>query len=230
MKTLGLIGGMSWESTVSYYQFINRGVNHQLGGLHSAKLCLYSVDFADIARYQHDGNWKGAADILISAAKSLEAMGAEGIVICTNTMHKVANIVQNAITIPLLHIADATGEKLKTDDVKHVGLLGTAFTMSERFYSSHLTDKFDLNVLTPTTDEQTTVHEIIYNELCKGVVCEASRNCYIEIINNLKQRGAEAIILGCTEIALLISQTDTPLPLYDTTQIHADAAVAFAIT
>ena len=164
------------------------------------------------------------------AAKSLEAMGAEGIVICTNTMHKVANIVQNAITIPLLHIADATGEKLKTDGVKHVGLLGTAFTMSERFYSSHLTDKFDLNVLTPTTDEQTTVHEIIYNELCKGVVCEASRNCYIEIINNLKQRGAEAIILGCTEIALLISQTDTPLPLYDTTQIHADAAVAFAIT
>lgn len=230
MKTLGLIGGMSWESTVSYYQFINRGVNHQLGGLHSAKLCLYSVDFADIARYQHDGNWKGAADILISAAKSLEAMGAEGIVICTNTMHKVANIVQNAITIPLLHIADATGEKLKTDGVKHVGLLGTAFTMSERFYSSHLTDKFDLNVLTPTTDEQTTVHEIIYNELCKGVVCEASRNCYIEIINNLKQRGAEAIILGCTEIALLISQTDTPLPLYDTAQIHADAAVAFAIT
>jgi len=230
MKTLGLIGGMSWESTVSYYQFINRGVNHQLGGLHSAKLCLYSVDFADIARYQHDGNWKGAADILINAAKSLEAMGAEGIVICTNTMHKVANIVQSAITIPLLHIADATGEKLKTDGVKQVGLLGTAFTMAERFYSSHLTDKFNLNVLTPTTDEQTVIHDIIYNELCKGVVSEASRNCYIEIINNLQQQGAEAVILGCTEISLLISQTDTSLPLYDTTQIHAEAAVAFAIT
>jgi aspartate racemase len=229
MKTLGLIGGMSWESSVTYYQQINRLVNQALGELHSAKLCLYSVDFNQVAHYQNTAQWHAWAQILIEAAHSLVRAGAEAIVICTNTMHKVAHLVAEAIDIPLLHIADATGLTLQKDHIKRVGLLGTAFTMEDDFYTSRLVNQFSLDVLTPSPSQRTLVHDIIYTQLCKGVICDQSRTQYIEIINDLNQRGAQGIILGCTEIGLLINQTHTEVPLYDTAAIHAQAAVAFAL-
>lgn len=229
MKTLGLIGGMSWESSVTYYQQINRLVNQALGELHSAKLCLYSVDFNQVAHYQNTAQWHACAQILIEAAHSLVRAGAEAIVICTNTMHKVAHLVAEAIDIPLLHIADATGLALQKDHIKRVGLLGTAFTMEDDFYTSRLVNQFSLDVLTPSPSQRTLVHDIIYTQLCKGVICDQSRTQYIEIINDLNQRGAQGIILGCTEIGLLINQTHTEVPLYDTAAIHAQAAVAFAL-
>jgi len=229
MKTLGLIGGMSWESSVTYYQQINRLVNQALGELHSAKLCLYSVDFNQVAHYQNTAQWHACAQILIEAAHSLVRAGAEAIVICTNTMHKVAHLVAEAIDIPLLHIADATGLALQKDHIKRVGLLGTAFTMEDDFYTSRLVNQFSLDVLTPSPSQRTLVHDIIYTQLCKGVICDQSRTHYIEIINDLNQRGAQGIILGCTEIGLLINQTHTEVPLYDTAAIHAQAAVAFAL-
>lgn len=229
MKTLGLIGGMSWQSTVSYYQAINRHVNHALGDLHSAELCLYSVDFNAIAHYQATAQWDAAAQILINAARNLVNAGAEGIVICTNTMHKVADSVAQAIDIPLLHIADATAKALQKDQITQVGLLGTAFTMEDDFYISRLENRFDIKVITPAHHERQIVHNVIYNQLCKGVICDNSRAQYIEIIQGLKQQGAQAVILGCTEIALLVNQTHTDVPLYDTTAIHAQAAVVFAL-
>ncbi|NDV90791.1 amino acid racemase [Alteromonas sp. 345S023] len=229
MKTLGLIGGMSWESSVTYYQQINRLVNQALGELHSAKLCLYSVDFNQVAHYQNTAQWHACAQILIEAAHSLVRAGAEAIVICTNTMHKVAHLVAEAIDIPLLHIADATGLALQKDHIKRVGLLGTAFTMEDDFYTSRLVNQFSLDVLTPSPSQRPLVHDIIYTQLCKGVICDQSRTQYIEIINDLNQRGAQGIILGCTEIGLLINQTHTEVPLYDTAAIHAQAAVAFAL-
>lgn len=229
MKTIGMLGGMSWESTASYYKAINESVKRQLGGLHSAKICMYSVDFAEIEKLQHQGRWDETADILSKAARGIEAGGADFLLICTNTMHKVAPQIESSLSIPLLHIADATGEKLVADGISKVGLLGTRFTMEQGFYKQRITDKFDIDVIVPNGDEQTMIHDIIYHELCLGVIEDASRRQYLEVINALHQRGAEAIILGCTEIALLVQQEDTNVPLYDTTAIHAEAAVVLAL-
>jgi aspartate racemase len=225
MKTIGLIGGMSWESTASYYQLINQGIKQQLGGLHSAKLVLVSVDFAEIEALQHQGDWQKTSIILSVAAKSLEASGADFFLICTNTMHKVASQVSDAVNIPLLHIADATGAQLLSEKMTTIGLIGTKFTMQQSFYKNRLTDKFSIDVLVPTDIEQEIIHRVIYQELCLGIVNGKSRNQYLEIIHNLTQRGAQGIILGCTEIGLLVDKNDTSCKLYDTTIIHALAAV-----
>ncbi len=229
IKTIGLLGGMSWQSTASYYKAINEGVSASLGGLHSAKICLVSVDFAEIEKRQHQSLWDETAIILSNAAKSLQLAGADCVLICTNTMHKVAPQIENAINIPLLHIADATAEKLILDGVNKVGLLGTRFTMQQDFYKARLIKQHAIDVLVPNKNEQDAIHRIIYDELCLGIVKNESKDKYLEIINRLRQRGAEAIILGCTEIALLVQQQDTQVPLYDTTQIHANAAVLFAL-
>ena len=225
MKTIGLIGGMSWESTASYYQLINQGIKQQLGGLHSAKLVLLSVDFAEIEALQHQGDWQKMADILSNAAKSLEVAGADFFLICTNTMHKVASQVASAVNIPLLHIADATGTQLVADKMTKIGLLGTKFTMQQGFYKDRLTDKYSIDVVVPTDAEQNIIHRVIYQELCLGIVNKQSREHYLEIIQNLTHRGAQGIILGCTEIGLLIDKSHTKSTLYDTTWIHAQAAV-----
>jgi len=229
MKTIGLLGGMSWESTSSYYQAINRGIQSELGGLHSAKICLYSVDFADIETLQHQGKWDETADLLTLAALSVEAGGADFLLICTNTMHKVAPQIEAKLSIPLLHIADATGEKLLKDKVKKVGLLGTKFTMEQDFYKARLKEKFAIEVLIPNEDQREIVHDVIYRELCAGVISNKSREYYLEIIADLFKQGAEAVILGCTEIALLVKPEHTQVPLYDTTDIHAAAAVEYAL-
>ncbi|WP_339723768.1 aspartate/glutamate racemase family protein [uncultured Paraglaciecola sp.] len=225
MKTIGLIGGMSWESTASYYQLINQNIKQQLGGLHSAKLVLVSVDFAEIEALQHLGDWQKTADILSDAAQSLESAGADFFLICTNTMHKVASQVSESVNIPLLHIADATGTQLVTDKMTKIGLLGTKFTMQQGFYKDRLANKFSIDVLVPTKQEQESIHRIIYQELCLGIVNQQSREQYLEIIQNLTLRGAQGIILGCTEIGLLIDKSHTESQLYDTTVIHAQAAV-----
>lgn len=229
MKTIGLIGGMSWESTTSYYSAINRGIKEQLGGLHSAQLVLYSVDFAEIETLQHQGEWDKTADILSSAAQSLQAAGADFFLICTNTMHKVADKVQSSVSIPLLHIADATAEQLIEDGISRVGLLGTKFTMEQDFYKSRLIDSFSISVDIPKSEQANKVHEVIYNELCLGKIQNSSRAAYLKIIDDLQIHGSQAVILGCTEIALLVKQADTNVPLYDTTEIHAKAAVKFAL-
>ncbi|WP_041277861.1 aspartate/glutamate racemase family protein [Desulfotalea psychrophila] len=230
MKTIGMLGGMSWESTASYYKAINEGVKAELGGLHSAKICLYSVNFDEIEKLQHEGNWQETAVILANAAQLVEAGGADFLLICTNTMHKVAPEIEAEISIPLLHIADATANKLLADGIKKVGLLGTRFTMEEDFYKSRLVDKFGIEVVVPDTDDRTIVHNIIYDELCRGIINPQSREQYISIVSGLHEQGAEAVILGCTEIALLIQQVHTPVPLYDTTEIHAAQAVQLAIS
>ena len=229
MKTIGMLGGMSWESTASYYKAINEGVKAQLGGLHSAKICLYSVNFAEIEKLQHRGNWDETALILAEAAKSVAAGGADFLLICTNTMHKVAAEIGASINIPILHIADATGTQLFADGIAKVGLLGTRFTMQQDFYKSRLINQFAIDVLVPSADEQTIIHDIIYDELCQGIIKLESRAQYLAIINNLYEQGAEAVILGCTEIALLVTQTDTHVPLYDTTAIHSAKAVELAL-
>lgn len=229
MKTIGLIGGMSWESTVSYYQAINQGIKRTLGGLHSAKLCLYSVDFDEIEKLQRQNRWDDSAILLVKAAQAVEAGGADFVLICTNTMHKVADEVQAAISIPLVHIADATAQQLVTDGIKSVGLLGTKFTMQEDFYKNRLTERFGIEVLVPTHAGQEMIHDVIYNELCLGTINNQSRQHFISVINDLYQQGAEAVILGCTEIALLVEPQHTDVPLYDTTQIHAAKAVALAL-
>lgn len=228
MKTLGLIGGMSWESTVSYYQMINRGVNAKLGGFHSAKLLLSSVDFAVIEQLQRAGDWNQMAELLNNEAQVLSQAGADAIVICTNTMHKVADDVVKDLSIPLLHIADATGTSLAANKVKKVGLLGTQFTMEQTFYTERLKSRFGIEVVVPSKHEREIVHRIIYEQLCKGVICTQSRSEYIEIIDNLASVGAEGVILGCTEISLLVQQLHTNVQLYDTTALHAAAAVDFA--
>ncbi|WP_404974161.1 aspartate/glutamate racemase family protein [Vibrio campbellii] len=225
MKTIGLIGGMSWESTAQYYQIINREVKARLGGLHSGKVCLYSVDFAEIETLQHQGRWDDTAIILAQAAKSVEAGGADFILICTNTMHKVADQIQQVVNVPLIHIADTTAEKLVSDGIKKVGLLGTRFTMEQDFYKQRLIDKFGVDVFVPGSDDQTIIHNVIYNELCKGEVRDDSRQHYLAIIEKLVEQGAEAVILGCTEIAMLVEPHHTDVKLYDTTEIHAKAAV-----
>ena len=230
MKTIGLLGGMSWESTTSYYQQINQGVKQALGGLHSAKVCLYSVDFDEIEKLQHQGDWQAIADILSKAAQSVEAGGADFLLICTNTMHEVADQISTAINIPILHIADATALTLQADGISKVGLLGTRFTMEQDFYKSRLTEHFNIEVLTPNQAQRDRIHQVIYDELCLGVVNDDARNDYLEIINDLYRDGAQAIILGCTEIALLVQPQHTEVPLYDTTAIHAQAAVAKALS
>ncbi|CAH8202300.1 aspartate/glutamate racemase family protein [Vibrio parahaemolyticus] len=230
MKTIGMLGGMSWESTASYYKAINEGVKSELGGLHSAKICLYSVNFDEIEKLQHQGSWHETASILTASAKAVEAGGADFLIICTNTMHKVANEIEANISIPILHIADATAQKLVSDGVKKVGLLGTRFTMEQDFYKQRLIEKFGIDVIVPDSAERNVVHDIIYNELCRGVIDSSSREKYLEIVASLHKQGAEAVILGCTEIALLIQQEHTSVPLYDTTEIHANAAVQLSIS
>jgi len=230
MKTIGLLGGMSWESTTTYYKLINESVKEKLGGLHSAKICLYSVDFNEIEKLQHEGNWDATAVILSDAAQKVQAGGAEFLVICTNTMHKVASQIEQSISIPILHIADATAEELMEKGIKKVGLLGTKFTMEQEFYKGRLAEKYGLEIIVPCTDDQDVVHQVIYNELCLGQVVESSRQGYLRIITSLKSEGAEAVILGCTEIALLVQQKHTSVPLFDTTTIHAKKAVELAIS
>jgi len=225
MKTIGLLGGMSWESTLSYYKTINKGVKKRLGGLHSADIALYSVDFDPIEKLQHEGNWDGTAEILAEAARRVEAAGADFLLICTNTMHKVAPQVQNAINIPLVHIADATAEVLKSQGIKKVGLLGTAFTMEQDFYKGRLTDRYGLDVIVPDANDRSFIHRVIYEELCLGTVTAEAKEGYLHIIDRLAADGAEAVILGCTEIGLLVRQDDTQVRLFDTTAIHAQAAV-----
>ncbi|WP_429110482.1 aspartate/glutamate racemase family protein [Aeromonas veronii] len=229
MKCIGLLGGMSWESTVSYYQALNRGVRAQLGGLHSARVLLNSVDFAGIERLQHAGDWPATARLLAAEARKLQDGGADFLLIGTNTMHKVAPEIEAAIDIPLLHIADATAAKLQADGITRVGLLGTRFTMEQDFYKGHLQERFGLAVLVPDEAGRERVHRIIYDELCLGEIRESSRAEYLAIIEGLAAAGAEAVILGCTEIALLVGDARAAVPLYDTTAIHAEAAVALAL-
>ena len=229
MKTIGLLGGMSWESTTSYYQLINTGVNQALGGLHSAKIVMYSVDFHEIEQFQRQNQWAESAALLANAAKSIELAGADFVLLCTNTMHKVAAEIEQAMSIPLLHIADATAECLVKQGISKVGLLGTRFTMEQDFYKGRLTERFGIEVIVPSAPERDLVHSVIYEELCQGRICESSRAQYIEIINTLHHAGAQAVILGCTEIGLLVSQKDVEVPLYDTTKIHATAAVIKSI-
>ncbi|UJX27665.1 aspartate/glutamate racemase family protein (plasmid) [Pseudoalteromonas sp. CF6-2] len=229
MRTIGLIGGMSWESTQSYYQLLNQGVKESLGGLHSAKIVLVSLDFAEIARLQQQQDWPQMAEILIKAAKQVEAAGANYLLICTNTMHKLAEQVQAAISIPLLHIADAVGENLIQNNHKKVALLGTQFTMEQDFYKQRLADKFSIDVLVPAAQERAIIHNVIYNELCKGIIKSESKAAYLAIIDKLKQQGAEAVILGCTEIALLVQQADTSMPLLDSTTLHCEMALEHSL-
>jgi aspartate racemase len=229
MKTIGLIGGMSWESSLEYYRILNEKVKKELGGLHSAKTILYSVDFEEIKNLQHEGEWDKLTEIMIGAAKSLEKAGAEMIVICTNTMHKMAPEVENNINLPLLHIADATAQSIKNLKLKKVGLLGTKFTMEQEFYKNRLIEKHNIDVVVPNDEDRDLVHKIIYNELCLGKIKDSSKQEYIRIINNLIKDGAEGVILGCTEIPLLIKQEDVAIPIFDTTTIHAEIAVMEAI-
>ena len=224
-----MLGGMSWESTATYYREINDGIKQNLGGLHSAKICLYSVDFDEIEKLQHTDDWDTAAMVLADGARKIEAGGADFLIICTNTMHRVASEIEQAISIPLLHIADATALKLKDDNITRVGLLGTRFTMEHNFYKSRITELFGIEVLVPEPDERTLLHTVIYDELCLGKIENTSRQQCLEIISRLFARGAQAVILGCTEIALLISQDHTNIPLYDTTVIHANQAVNYAL-
>lgn len=228
MKTIGLLGGMSWESTEHYYRLINEATREALGGLHSAPVAMFSVDFQEIEEYQRTGNWEATARILAGRAAQVEAAGAELLVICTNTMHKVADEVSAAIDIPLLHIADATAGTIKDAGIATAGLLGTRFTMEEDFYKGRLA-QHGLDVIVPPEDDRRIVHRIIYEELCLGRINEASRNEYLRIIEDLSQQGAEAVIEGCTEIGLLVQQQHTRVRLFDTTRIHAECAVAEAL-
>lgn len=228
MKTIGLIGGMSWESTVTYYQIINETVKRELGGLHSAKILLYSVDFAEIEEYQASGQWDKSAEVLACAARNLEKAGADFIVICTNTMHKVAPEIQACISIPVIHIAEATAEELKARGITKVGLLGTKYTMTQEFYKSKLVQA-GIDVVIPEGRDIDTVNDIIYKELCLGIISDDSREKYRNIIGQLAEWGAQGVILGCTEIGLLIQQKDVSVPVFDTTLIHASRAALLAV-
>ena len=228
MKTLGLIGGMSWESTVTYYQVINETIKKELGGLHSAKILLYSVDFDEIEKYQSSGDWEKSADVLADAAVRLENAGADYIVICTNTMHKVVPEISKRISIPIIHIAEATADKLKEKNIKTVGLLGTKYTMTQDFYKSKLIEA-GLNVIVPNDTDAETINSVIYEELCLGEIRSESKEKYLDIIRKMKNAGAQGVILGCTEIGLLIQQNDTDLPIFDTTLIHAEKAARLSI-
>ncbi|WKW51639.1 aspartate/glutamate racemase family protein [Rhodomicrobium lacus] len=229
MKTIGLIGGMSWESSAQYYRIINQGVRERLGGVHSARILMFSVDFAHIERLQHDGDWASLTAEMIDAAKRLEWGGADFLLLCTNTMHRTADEVAASVSIPLLHIADPTGERVRAAGYTRIGLLGTAFTMEPTFYKDRLSSRFGLEVLVPDEKDRSLVHDVIYRELVAGRVNDASRQAYREIMARLVERGAQAIIMGCTEIMLLISEEDCTVPLFDTTTIHARAAIARAL-
>ncbi len=229
MKTIGLIGGMSWESTAEYYRLINEGIHNRLGGLHSARSVLVSVDFAEIEELQRQGMWAEAGEAMAAAARSLERGGADFIVLCTNTMHKLTAQIEAAVTIPFLHIADATALRIQAAGIQTVGLLGTNFTMQEDFYKGRLEAGYNLRVLIPPAQAREIVHQVIYTELCLGIINTASRLSYRQILHDLAQSGAEGIILGCTEIGLLVKPEDSPIPIFDTTQIHAEAAVEFAL-
>ncbi len=229
MKTIGLIGGMSWESTVPYYRVINEAVKERLGGLHSAKIVLYSVDFHEIEYLQRSGNWTEAGRVLAQAAVALQAAGAEFLVLCTNTMHKVADAIEKVVAIPLLHIADATAEAIQCRSLATVGLLGTRFTMEENFYTDRLKERHGINVIVPDTADREFVHRVIYDELCLGKVCDTSRTEYRRIMQRLVDRGAQGVILGCTELSLLVGSGDVPAPVFDTVSIHAHSAVERAL-
>ncbi len=229
MKTIGLIGGMSWESTVPYYQVVNRVIGKRLGGLHSAKVALYSVDFDEIETLQHESRWEESGEMLADAARAVRLAGADFIVLCTNTMHKVAPQIEAAVDVPLLHIADATAERVKAAGLTRVGLLGTRFTMEEDFYRGRLESRHGLSVLTPPEDERALVHGVIYGELCLGSVRGESRRAFRQIVENLAARGAQGAILGCTEIGLLLRPEDAQIPLFDTASIHAEAAADYAL-
>ncbi|AZO17922.1 aspartate/glutamate racemase family protein [Mesorhizobium sp. M2A.F.Ca.ET.043.05.1.1] len=230
MKTLGLIGGMSWESTAIYYRLLNEIVRERLGGLHSAKLLLWSFDFAEIAERQHAGDWEGAGALLVEAARRLEAGGAEGLVICTNTMHKLADAVQAAISIPLIHIADATGRAVVEAGVSRPALLATRFTMEQDFYKGRLVDKYGLEPAVPNQAGRDMVHKVIYDELCQGIVRPDSKSAYLDEVGRMRRTDqVDSVIMGCTEITMLIGQGDFDIPVFDTTRIHAEAAVDFAL-
>jgi len=230
MKTIGLIGGMSWESSLEYYRIINETVKEKLGKLHSAKSLMFSVDFDEIQHLQHIGDWNTLTKIMVDAAARLEKGGADFIVICTNTMHRMVNDIENNVKIPVIHIADATAKKIKEGKIKKVGLLGTKFTMEQDFYKGRLATNHGIDVIIPNDDERNTVHSIIYNELCQGQIKQPSKEQYIKIIEKLKSNGAEGVILGCTEIPLLIKQEDVSIPIFDTTKIHAEMAVEYALS
>lgn len=229
MKTLGLIGGMSWTSTISYYRRLNQLVAERLGGLHSARLLLYSVDFHEVEHLQHAGRWNEAGELLADAARCLAAGGAEGLVLCTNTMHKVAGHIEAAVEVPLLHIADATGEAVRIAGHDRIGLLGTRFTMEEPFYRQRLADRFGLDILIPDEAEREMVHRVIFDELCAERIELDSRRAYQRVIERLAERGAQAVILGCTEIAMLVGPDDSSLPVFDTTELHVRSALQFAL-
>jgi aspartate racemase len=229
VKTIGLIGGMSWESSIEYYRIINETTKTKLGGLHSAKSLMYSVDFAEVEILQHQGKWAEAADMLVDAAKRLENGGADFIVLCTNTMHKVAEEIQASVQIPLLHIADATAQVVKDSGIRAIGLLGTRFTMEEEFYKGRLSQQYGLQVHIPNAQEREVIHRVIYDELVVGEIKQHSKEQYLGIIERMLAQGAEGVILGCTEIGLLIHKQDSRVPLFDTTRIHAEAAVEYAL-
>ncbi|MEQ8955364.1 MAG: aspartate/glutamate racemase family protein [Gammaproteobacteria bacterium] len=229
MKTIGMLGGMSWESTTSYYRLINEGVKQRLGGLHSASICMVSMDFGELEKLQHQGDWDAIAERLAAAARSIEAGGADFLMICTNTMHQVAEQVEAAVSIPLLHIADATGQQLQRSKLKKVGLLGTRFTMEMDFYKARLQDHHGIEVLVPEQEARDFIHRVIYEELCLGKIREPSRERFLGIINQLRDAGAEGVILGCTEIALLVEPQMTDVALFDTAEIHAQQAVNLAL-
>ncbi|GAA4494739.1 aspartate/glutamate racemase family protein [Pseudaeromonas paramecii] len=229
MKVIGILGGMSWESTVSYYQALNQGVKARLGGLHSARLLLHSVDFAEVEALQHRGDWDALARLLVDAALGLQGAGAQGLLIATNTMHKLAPQLEAALEIPLLHIADAVGARLKADGVTRAGLLGTRFTMEQDFYHARLAARFGIELLVPEAEERQRVHDIIYRELCCGQIRPDSRQAYLDIMAKLQARGAQAVVLGCTEIPLLVQPQHTDIPLYDTAALHAAAALEWAL-
>jgi len=230
MKTIGLIGGMSWESSLEYYRIINEEVKKRLGGFHSAEIVMYSVEFAEIEKLQHEGDWDKATEFMINAAQKVEKGGADFVLICTNTMHKMAEEVQQNISIPLLHMVDVVAEEIKAKRQKKVGLLGTRFTMEQDFYKGRLLEKHGIETIIPPLDERKIIHSILYDELCMGEIKKASKDKFGTIINNLVARGAEGIILGCTEIPLLVDQKDYEVTLFDTTTIHARAAVEYAIS
>ena len=229
MKTIGLIGGMSWESTATYYQRINTLTKERLGGLHSARLLIYSVDFHDIECLQREDRWPEAGETLARAGCALRAAGAEALLICTNTMHKVADVVEAASGLPLLHIADVTGQAIRQAGLTRVALLGTRFTMEQGFYRERLSENHGIHALIPDNADRQRVHEIIYDELCLGILADTSRQDLVTIIGKMAQRGAEGVILGCTELPLLVRAVDSPLPIFDTTELHACSAVDFAL-
>jgi aspartate racemase len=229
MRTLGLIGGMTWHSTVDYYRLINQGVQERKGGHSSASMVMVSVDFAPVQALQDRGDWTGLGRLMVEAAKTLEGAGAEAIVICANTMHQLAPAIESAVGLPILHIADAAGAAVKAKGLTSIGLLGTRFTMEMDFYRTRLEKAHGLKVLVPEAPEREVVHQVIYDELGRGIVREESRRAYVEIIEGLVKRGAQGVVLGCTEIPLLIKEKDSPVPVFDTTALHAAAAVDFAL-